>query len=67
VFHLARTLHIRTVAERVESDEQAAFVRPRCDALQGFVFARPMSAAQITAWLPVHGAGGVGAGIASTA
>jgi diguanylate cyclase (GGDEF)-like protein/PAS domain S-box-containing protein len=66
VFHLARTLHIRTVAERVESDEQAAFVRPRCDALQGFVFARPMSAAQITAWLPVHGAGGAGAAIAST-
>ena len=51
VFHLARTLQIRAIAERVESEQQAAFLRPLCDAMQGFAFATPMPAADMTAWL----------------
>ena len=51
IFHLGRTLHIRAIAERVESEQQAAFLRPHCDAMQGFAFATPMPAADMTAWL----------------
>jgi EAL domain-containing protein (putative c-di-GMP-specific phosphodiesterase class I) len=56
VSQLARALGIRLVAERVESEQQAEFLRPHCDAMQGFHFARPMTAADMTAWLQAHGA-----------
>src|SRR2546430_9281249 len=40
---LAKGLRLRTVAERVETREQATFlVNQVCDVLQGFLFARPM-------------------------
>jgi diguanylate cyclase (GGDEF)-like protein/PAS domain S-box-containing protein len=40
---LAKGLRLRTVAEGVETREQAAFlVNQGCDVLQGFLFARPM-------------------------
>jgi EAL domain-containing protein (putative c-di-GMP-specific phosphodiesterase class I) len=51
VSQLARALGIRVVAERVESEQQAAFMRPRCDGMQGFHFATPMTVADMTAWL----------------
>jgi predicted signal transduction protein with EAL and GGDEF domain len=58
VFQLARTLGIRVVAERVETEQQAAFLRPHCDAMLGFHFARPMTAAGMTAWLQANDAMG---------
>jgi EAL domain-containing protein (putative c-di-GMP-specific phosphodiesterase class I) len=57
VFHLGRTLDIRAIAERVESAAQASFVRPHCDGMQGFAFARPMAAGDMTQWLAAHGNG----------
>ncbi len=43
---LARGLHLKTVAEGVETRAQADFlVKHRCDVLQGFLFARPMEPA----------------------
>lgn len=45
VLELARRLHIRTVAEGVESDEQAAFLRrARCDMAQGYLYSGPVTA-----------------------
>jgi diguanylate cyclase (GGDEF)-like protein/PAS domain S-box-containing protein len=58
VSQLARALGIRLVAERVESEQQAAFLRQHCDAMQGFHFARPMVAGEMTKWLQENGAHG---------
>ena len=45
VMALARALRLRVVAEGVESDEQLVRLRNLgCDAVQGFLFARPMPA-----------------------
>ena len=43
---LAKGLHLRTVAEGLETRAQAAFLAKHgCDVLQGFLFARPMDPA----------------------
>jgi len=51
IIRMAQALGLDVVAERVESEHQAAFLRPRCAALQGFHAAAPMSADELTAWL----------------
>jgi diguanylate cyclase (GGDEF)-like protein/PAS domain S-box-containing protein len=58
VSQLAHALGIRVVAERVESEQQATFLRHYCDAMQGFHFAEPMTAAEMTAWLQADAAHG---------
>jgi EAL domain-containing protein (putative c-di-GMP-specific phosphodiesterase class I) len=46
---LARELGVHTIAEGVENPEQIAALRElRCDAVQGFFYAEPMTAAEYT-------------------
>ncbi len=51
VIKLAHALGLRVVAEGVETERQRdLLVQLDCDELQGFLFARPMSAAQLAVW-----------------
>jgi len=48
IISMAHSLRMSVVAEGVETPEQAAFLRSAgCDRLQGFLFGRPVPAAQI--------------------
>jgi EAL domain-containing protein (putative c-di-GMP-specific phosphodiesterase class I) len=48
VIELARGLGLETVAEGVEREEQAAFLRAEgCEFAQGYLFFRPLPAAEI--------------------
>lgn len=52
LIELAHRLHMQVVAEGVETEEQLAFLRTTtCDMVQGYYYARPLSAAAYTAWL----------------
>ena len=52
IIALARALKLRVVAEGVETREQLALLRAEgCDEYQGFFFARPMTADDVTVWL----------------
>ncbi len=52
VIALARNLRLETVAEGVEHPHQAAFLRSEgCDLAQGYLYARPMPADALRAWL----------------
>ena len=52
VVHLSQALHLRTVAEGIETPEQAAeLLRLGCDIGQGFLYARPLPAAEVTAMI----------------
>jgi len=51
VVQLAQALKLKVVAEGVESDEQYQILRQfGCDELQGFLFAKPMSAKALAIW-----------------
>lgn len=54
ITQLARLLDIRIVAERVETREQAHFLQPQCDGIQGNYVAAPMDAAALMAWMQGH-------------
>ena len=60
VIAIARTLHLRVVAEGVERPEQLAVLRERqCDRVQGYLFSRPVPAEEIAMLLvPAPGAEG---------
>jgi diguanylate cyclase (GGDEF)-like protein len=52
IIEIGKSLGIKVVAEGVETMEQAQILQGLgCDFLQGFAFARPMPADQITSWI----------------
>ena len=52
LIELAHRLHIQVVAEGIETEEQLDFLRTTtCDMVQGYYYARPLPAAEYTAWL----------------
>jgi predicted signal transduction protein with EAL and GGDEF domain len=52
---MARSLELKTVAEGVESGEQAQFLREHdCDEIQGYFFSRPLPYAQLVEKLQSH-------------
>ncbi|MDC8759980.1 putative bifunctional diguanylate cyclase/phosphodiesterase [Janthinobacterium fluminis] len=52
IIAMAHSLNLRVVAEGVETAQQADFLRRAgCDIVQGYHYARPMAAAQLTALL----------------
>lgn len=51
VVNLAKALNLKVVAEGVETEGQNSFLREMgCDQLQGYLFAKPMSAAALALW-----------------
>ena len=54
IIELAHALDIRVVAEKVEASAQADFFRHRCEAMQGFHFAHPLTDAAMGDWLQAH-------------
>ncbi|RCW72979.1 putative bifunctional diguanylate cyclase/phosphodiesterase [Pseudorhodoferax soli] len=52
ILQMARTLKLHVVAEGVENRVQQAFLRERgCDELQGFLFSKPLPAAEFAAFV----------------
>ena len=55
VVGIARALKLRVIAEGVETEDQLSFLRRRnCDAAQGYLFSRPVSAATLPGRLIGH-------------
>jgi diguanylate cyclase (GGDEF)-like protein/PAS domain S-box-containing protein len=55
IISLAHSLKLVVVAEGVESEEQAKFLRLlRCDQMQGYLIAKPLSFTDMTTWLGRH-------------
>jgi EAL domain-containing protein (putative c-di-GMP-specific phosphodiesterase class I) len=51
VVNLAKALNLKVVAEGVETEAQSAMLREfGCDQLQGYLFAKPMSAKALALW-----------------
>ena len=52
VMDISNALGLETIAEGVETEEQAAFLRENnCTGFQGFLVSRPLPAGEMTAWL----------------
>jgi diguanylate cyclase (GGDEF)-like protein/PAS domain S-box-containing protein len=52
VVDISHALGLETIAEGVETEEQAAFLKENnCTGLQGFLVSRPLSAAEMASWL----------------
>ncbi len=52
IIAMAHSMHLKVVAEGVETQEQADYLRTqRCDEIQGYLFSRPLAAAELTAML----------------
>jgi EAL domain-containing protein (putative c-di-GMP-specific phosphodiesterase class I) len=51
IIRLANNLHLRVIAEGVETaEEMAALAARRCDEVQGYYFAKPMPAEELSRW-----------------
>ena len=67
LMRLAEKLHVQTVAEGIESEEQLAYLRSiHCDLVQGYVFSKPLPIPEFEAWA-YHLAAGVRAVMGQTA
>ncbi|HKJ95032.1 MAG TPA: EAL domain-containing protein [Gammaproteobacteria bacterium] len=63
VMDLARYMDLRVIAEGVETEEQLAILRRmNCDAVQGYLFSRPVPAGQFEALFSRGRVSGAGAG-----
>jgi EAL domain-containing protein (putative c-di-GMP-specific phosphodiesterase class I) len=52
IISLAQALGLKVVAEGVETEEQAKMLRLlRCNELQGFLYSKPLPAAEVEAFL----------------
>ena len=55
IVSLGKSLNYRIIAEGVENEAQAAFLKSiGCDIAQGFLFARPLEAEGLLQWVAVH-------------
>jgi len=55
IINLGHSLNLRVVAEGVETQDQMDFVRSHgCDEIQGYLFSRPLAAAEFEALLRAH-------------
>lgn len=52
IIAMAKNLHLKVLAEGVETEEQLAFLQIHgCEACQGYLFNRPLSAVDLEEWL----------------
>ncbi|UTW05308.1 EAL domain-containing protein [Amphritea atlantica] len=57
ILAMSRSLGVKTVAEGVETQEQASFLRREgCDLFQGYLFGKPMNENDFRDWLEKAGA-----------
>ncbi len=64
IISMGHSLHMRVVAEGVETQEEAAFLRAQnCDEAQGYYFSRPVDADQFAALLRTGISPGLSTGI----
>ena len=55
IIQMARALRLTTIAEGVETDEQAAFLQSHgCEAAQGYRFCKPLPPEDALAWVQNH-------------
>jgi len=58
IIRMAKALNLKVIAEGVENEAQASFLRKyRCDEVQGYFFSKPLSAEEATSKLEEQGAG----------
>lgn len=55
IIQMARALRLTTIAEGVETDEQAAFLQSHgCEVVQGYRFCKPLPPEELQAWVQQH-------------
>jgi EAL domain-containing protein (putative c-di-GMP-specific phosphodiesterase class I) len=55
IIAMAHNLHMKVIAEGVETDAQIAALRAAgCDQIQGFYYSAPLPAAECAAYLRAH-------------